>query len=223
MEIFKYLIFALILFYVPMWSQINIFLSSFGKAKKSFRLVRDKWVIKILKEKASMNIENIKILNSNLLFGMMAGIPGHPQLMLSEKLYEDFSKDELEYVLFHEAGHYKLGHSVIELSVGMLLLILGIFILISFQSNILFAISLGLLFGILMIQFGRLKEIQADTFSLKRMINPEGMVTATNKFFRAWKSRSSKNKLILFLFYRGNPYTNRIKMAKKEIQFRLSK
>lgn len=220
MEIIKYLAFALILFYIPMWSQINLFLSSIGKAKKSARLVKDEWIIKILKEKSGMNMKSIRILNSSLFFGMMAGIPGNPQLMLSKELYEDFNKNELEYVLFHEAGHYKLGHSVIELSAGILLLVLGIFILNSFQSNVLSALLLGLLFGILMIQFGRLKEVQADNFSLKRMTNPEGMITATNKLVKAWESRSTKNKIILFLFYRGNPYKNRIKMANSEISDR---
>lgn len=221
MENTKYLIFALILFYIPMWSQINMFLSSLGRNKRSVMIVKDKWIIKILNKKANMRIKNIKIISSNLMFGMMAGIPGNAQLMLSERLYKDFNKDELEYVLLHEAGHYRLGHSVIEFIEGIVLLGLGVFLMNYMKLNILSSIFLGLTFGILMIQSGRLKEVQADTFSLKRMSNPKGMIAATNKLFKAWKNRSSKNKAILFLFYRGNPYKNRIKMAKNEISARL--
>lgn len=215
----NYLVFGLILFYIPMRIQINLFLSSLGKKKKPVTLLRDTWISKTLLNKAQTKINTIRITESDLLFGMMVGIPGNPQLILSRELYESFSWDELEYVILHEAGHYKLGHSIKELSEGIVFLIIGLLFLTRFPSLILAAI-LGLVFGILMIQLAKISELEADNFSLKRIGNPEGMITATEKFYKVWKSQDPKIPLIRYLFYRGNPYENRIRMAKKGISYR---
>jgi len=222
-ESLKYIIFVSILFYVPLWSQINLFISGIGKSKKATRLIEDKWINSFLKKKAETDIKYTKVINSNLLFGMMVGIPKNPQLMLSKKLYKNFTKIELEYVILHEAGHYKLGHSIIELSAGLVFLILGIFTINILHLNTIPTMLLGLFFGILMIQLGRFEEIQADNFSLKRMNNPNGMISATKKFSKAWEDKSSNNSLIRLLFYRKNSYENRIKMANSEIESRKNK
>lgn len=217
-----YLVFGLILFYIPMWLQINLFLSSLGKKKKPVTFLRNAGISKILLNKAQTKIDTLKITESDLLFGMMMGIPGNPQLILSRKLYETFNKDELEYVILHEAGHYKLGHSVRELSEGIVFLIIGFLLLTRFPS-LLLAVALGMFFGTVMIQMGKISELEADTFSLKRMTNPKGMITATEKFYKAWKTQDPKNTLVRLLFYRGNPYKNRIRMANEEIKSRLQK
>lgn len=214
-----YLIFGLILAYISQWMQINLFISSLKKGRKPITFIKDSNITKILREKTNINIKMIKIPESELLFGAMVGIPGKPQLFLSRKLHEDFNKDELEYVILHEAGHYKLNHSVKELFTGILLFVIGSLTLFKLHS-LLLAILLGLFFGIVMIQIAKLKEIEADSFSLKRVENPKGMITATQKLFKAWEDKSSKNPIIRFLFYRGNPYNNRIKMAEVEIEDR---
>lgn len=214
-----YLTFSFIFLYVSQWMQINLFLSSLGKGKKPVTFVKDTSIPKLLAEKVGVKIEKIKISESNLFFGAMIGIPGRPQLFLSRKLYEDFNKDELEYVILHEAGHCKLNHSVKELVTGILFFVIGSLVLFKL-SNLLLSVLLGLFFGILMIQIAKLKEIEADNFSLKRVDNPKGMITATQKLFKAWESKSSQNPIIRFLFYRGNPYQNRIKMAETEIKKR---
>lgn len=207
-----YLIFSLVLAYIPVRLQINLFLSSLGKKKKPVTFLKNAGISKILSAKAKTKIDTIKMTESDLLFGMMVGIPGNPQLILSRKLYETFSKDELEYVILHEAGHYKLGHSVKELTEGIVFFGLGLLILNRFP-NLLLAAVLGLIFGILMIQLAKISELEADNFSLKRVGNPKGMITATEKFYKVWKHQDPKSPLIRFLFYRGNPYENRIKMA----------
>jgi len=148
---------------------------------------------------------------------MMIGIPTLPQLILSRGVYDSFTKDELEYVVLHEAGHYKLWHSVKELVVGIMFFLIGVYILSKMffgNEGIIVAVLLGVVFGILMIQIGRMKELEADSYTLERISNPQGMITATYKFREAYKSRSSNNQLIRFLLYRGNPYENRIRMAK---------
>lgn len=196
-----------------------MFVSGLGKGKKTLTIIKDKKISEVLWKKAKTKIETIKISESNLLFGAMAGIPGNPQLYLSRKLYESFNWDELEYVLMHEAGHYKLGHSVKELLEGLVFFGIGIAILNKYP-NVFLAAILGLFFGILMIQIAKFKEVEADTYSLERVGNPKGMITATKKFKNAWKFQDPNNKLIRFLLYRGNPYENRIWMANKEMNRR---
>lgn len=214
-----YLIFGLLLGYISQWMQINLFISSLSKGKKPITFIKNKYISKFLFEKANVKVDNIKISESSLFFGAMVGIPRRPQLFLSRQLYEDFSKDELEYVVLHEAGHYKLNHSVKEMFIGILFFVIGSLILFKLPS-LLFATLLGLFFGIVMIQIAKLKEIEADSFSLRRIDKPKGMITATQKLFKAWEDKSSKNPIIRFLFYRGNPYSNRIMMAETEIKKR---
>jgi len=210
------LIFLLSLAYIPMWLQLNLFLSSLGKRKRAITRIKDIAITRVLLAKTNTKIKQVNISESDLLFGAMVGIPGSPQLFLSRKLYETFNKDELEYVILHEAGHYQLWHAIKELTEGIVFFILGILILTKIPNPILGAI-LGLVFGILMIQLAKLSELEADIYSLKRVGNPKGMITATEKFKKAWKAKDPKNPVIRFLFYRGNLYENRIKMAKEEI------
>src|SRR3989344_7621216 len=128
-ETIKYVVFASILFYVPLWSQINLFLSSLGRSKRPVTIVSDKRISKILLEKTNTKLKSIKISESNLPFGMMIGIPFFPQLILSRAVYETFNENEIEYVVLHEAGHYNLGHSVKELVFGVMFFLIGLFLL----------------------------------------------------------------------------------------------
>jgi len=66
---------------------------------------------------------------------------------------------------------------------------------------------------------GKLHKLQADQFSLDRTSDPRGMITATEKFRNYYDSKYSQNSnpIVQWLFYRGNPYENRIKIAKEEI------
>ncbi len=204
-----------------MWMQINLFLSSLGKTKKPLVTLKDKNISKMIFEKTNTRLDYIKISESDKPFGMMMGIPFFPQLILSRKLHETFNKDEIEYVILHEMGHANLWHSTQELLAGIIFFIAGLVVLNRFSGviGVVIAIILGLVFGILMIQFAKFKEIEADKYSLKRLTNPKGMITATHKFHKAYVEPSEINAIVRFLFYRGNPgnpYPNRIRMAKIE-------
>lgn len=222
-DLAKYIIFTLILFYIPLWSQINLFISSLGRSKKPITVIQDEKLYKLLVEKTKAKIRTIKISESNLPFGMMIGIPTQPQLILSREVYDNFNKDELEYVVLHEAGHYMLHHSLKELFFGLVFFIVGSFLLSNVSGlpeGVLLGVIMGIFFGVSMIQIGRMKELEADRYTLERISDPEGMITATHKFSDAYKNKSSNNKLVRLLFYRGNPYENRIKMANEEIKRR---
>lgn len=218
----KYLLFGVILAYIPMWTQTNLLLGGLGKEKSPVTVVENPGLRQLIKDKTGVDVGTIKISESDRPFGMMIGIPGSPQLLLSRGVYSSFTPDEMEYVVLHEAGHYALAHSVKELLLGLVLLMVGIFLLKRIRKPMvgtLGAFLLGLVFGVGMIRFGAFNELQADNYSVTRMTNPEGMIQATQKF-RGYYGKSltqTDNKIIQWMFYRGNPYDNRIKMANDEI------
>lgn len=210
-----------------MWTQTNLLLGSLGKDKSPVTVVENTQLRQLIKDKTGVDVGTIKVSESDRPFGMMMGIPGRPQLILSRGLYDSFASDEMEYVVLHEAGHYALAHSVKELLLGLVLLIAGVFLLKRIGKPILgllVAILLGLVFGVGMIRFGAFNELQADNYSVIRMTDPEGMITATEKF-RGYYGKSltqTDNKIFQWMFYRGNPYDNRIRMAKDELDKRKS-
>lgn len=224
-DFFKYFLFTFIFIYTFSWLPINLFLSSLGQKKSLVTIIEDKQIQQLIQDKAGMDVKTIRISESDHPFGMMIGIPMQPQLVLSRGLYETFTPEEMEYVVLHEAGHYKLWHGVIEFIAGIILFTMGILVLRKInlpKLSIPTALVLGLVFGILMVRIGHFHELQADNYTVKKMTNPEGMIQATNKFQNYHRKRytQSDNKLIQFLFYRGNPYENRIKMAQEEIKER---
>ncbi len=222
-----YIIYGLVFIFTSQWAQIKLWSSSLGQKKHPITIIKNSKIQKLIRNKTGINIGTIKILESNRLFAMMIGIPTKPQLIISRNLYETFSPDELEYVVLHEVAHYKFWHTVIELTVEILLFVIGVFILNKFSHSYLSipsAIILGLIFGVIMIRLGRIHEYQADNYARKHMTNPKGMIDATNKF-RGYYGKNftgNNHKIIEFLFYRGNPYDNRIAMAQKEITERMN-
>lgn len=211
----RYLLFIIVFLYLPLRTQVELFFSSLSRKHSPVKIIIDKDITSLLVKKTKIKVSHIKILQSKLLFGMMVGIPGFPQLVISNKLYETFSKSELEYVVLHEAGHYELWHSIKELFVISALGFIGVFTIFNFQLNEIISLLLGLLFGIITIQFAKKSEIEADMYALSKMDNRKAMISATNKFIKAYASTAPKNKIVEWMFYRGNPYENRIKMAKK--------
>lgn len=223
MKWIPYALFCVVFVGVTMWLQLTLLWSSVGQARSPITVIKDEKISQLVKQKVNVDIETIKITESDKPFGMMVGIPAKPQLILSRKLYETFTPDEIEYVVLHEAGHYVFWHSVVELVVGVLLLFVGIITLGKISSlpmSTLAALVLGLGFGVLMIGVGRVKEYQADTYSATHITNPQGMISATNKFRDFYEDSYPKSELVQFMFYRGNPYDNRIKMAEEEIKSR---
>jgi Zn-dependent protease with chaperone function len=171
-----------------------------------------------------VGVGTVKISETDKPFGMMMmGVPGNPQLLLSRSVYETFSSDEMEYVLLHEAGHYALHHSVKELLAGIILLVIGMKILSVIKGvsrGVLASVLIGLLFGVTMIRLGAHNEIEADHYSVTLMTNPEGMISATEKFRDYYENNFTRtdNTVLKWMFYRGNPYDNRIRMAQEQIK-----
>jgi hypothetical protein len=175
-----------------------------------------KWGMTVL-TKTGYQLDKIYLASSEKLFGIMPSFL-KPHLIISQALFRSFDEDETEYVLLHEMAHFLLHHVLTELILGFVFLVAGIIATVTLGLPILLSFLLGLLFGVIMIRFGRLHEYEADAYALSRMTNPDGMITATEKFQA--QSTTTRIKLIEELFYRGNPFINRIKMAKREISNR---
>jgi len=224
MKLFKYFIFALVFGYVGYWVQINLLLATFGQGKPPIEIVKNETLTNLIQEKTGLKLANLKVAESDRPFGMMTSIIGAPQMILSRRLYESFSNSETEYVILHEAGHYQLKHILKEWLLGLTLLAVGLALIKKLKNRtaIPVAAGLGLIFGVLMIQQGKIHELQADQYSLGRMDDPRGMIAATEKFSHYYGSKYSQNKhpMIQWLFYRSNPYAQRIIMAEEELKLR---
>ncbi len=202
---------------ITFWVQITLFLSSLGSFKNPQTTLYNQKLLSLVLSKTGYQLDKIFLVNSKKLFGMMPSFI-KPHLILSQELYTNFDDDETEYVLLHEMAHFLLHHVFKEELLGIFLLIAGITITIALNFTLLSSILLGFIFGVTMIRFGRLHEYEADDYSLSRMTNPSGMITATKKFQAQYGS--PRNKLLEALFYRGNLFGNRIKMAETEISKR---
>lgn len=214
------IIFILVFFSVTFWLQFKLFISSLNSPKGQETSITNQKLLSLIYSKTGYQLDKIYLASSDKLFGIMPSF-FKPHLIISQALYKSFNEDETEYVLLHEMGHFLLHHILTETILGLFLLAIGITSTIVLSLSPLVTVLLGFIFGIIMIRFGRLHEYEADSYSLSRMTNPTGMITATHKFQTQYNS--PKNKLVEALFHRGNPFVNRIKMAEQEISKRRQK
>lgn len=180
--------------------------------------MKDEWISLVIKRKTGLDLKRIILFNSNKLFGMMPGIPWKPELILSRGLYHSLNKDELEWVILHEAGHCVLWHVVKTAFIQLFFLIFGIFILYKFQLSItttLIVPFISLFISIICIQVIRhFIEYEADKFSISKVDNPKGVITAQEKFKKTYKTDPFNRGILRFLLHWNIYPSQRIKIAK---------
>lgn len=206
----NYLLFTLIYFYMSNWLQINTFFSNALKGKRGVSYIDDKKSISLIKKKTGLTLKRITIFNTEKLFGLMPGTPVSPEMILSKGLYESFNEDELEWVLLHEAAHCIKWHTLKCAVVQLLICMFGCIVINRFNFSVWMIPLLGLLFSLIAIQCMKYFEYEADKFSIERVDNPRGVITAQSKL-------SKTNDLIRRFFYWNILSSTRIKMAKKRI------
>lgn len=182
LQIFYLIIFSLLYFYIANWFQVNTFVKHLSSSKKNIKIIENKEISQLIKRKTGINLKRIIVFNSQKMFGMMPGIPLHPELILSSKLLETLNKDELEWVLLHEAGHCVMWHVVKCGVVQILIFIFGIFLLIKTSANIPLLFMLSIILSLISVQLMRFFERQADKYSIQRVDSPNGVITAQEKF-----------------------------------------
>ncbi len=213
---FSLVLFILIFLIAVNYFQLVTFASLIVGPKIKTNRIVDKWILKTIKNKTGLVLKDITIFHDQKPYAMMAGIYPFPKLIISEKMYKTFNRDEMEWVILHEAGHHLLWHNLKAIIIEGIILTLGIKLIYLFQLNILLSGLLSLFFCILTVQVIRYAiEYQADNFSIKRVTNPQGVITAQAKFKKYYKTGFYK----LFLNWNISPDL-RIKMAKLRLKIR---
>ncbi len=188
-----------------------------GPKIKTSKIV-DEWILNTIKDKSGLVLKDLTIYHDKKPYGMMAGFPPFPELIISEKLYRIFNKDEMEWVILHEVGHCVLWHNLKAMMIELLLIFGGIFFIKTVQLNIFLTILLSFILSIMSVQIiRRLIEYEADKFSISRVANPQGVITAQAKFKKYYKDSifNSENSIIRKLFHWNISPSLRIQMAKQ--------
>src|SRR3989337_4184844 len=123
---FTYITFSLIFLFISNWFQIISFLSVPCRDGSRRSKLKDKWIYETVLKKTGLRLLDITIFHDKKMYGMMAGLPFWPKMILSTGLYESLNKDELEWVILHEAGHCVLWHNLKAFLIELSILICGI-------------------------------------------------------------------------------------------------
>lgn len=212
--------FTLIYLFVVNWSQVITFSTLFIGSKIKTSSINDKWIKNIIKKKTGLTLLDITLFHDKKMYGMMAGLPFWPKMILSTELYKSFNKDELEWVILHEAGHCVLWHNLQFFLIEMTILFFGIYLIKISNINLFFIPIHAILLSIVCIQIIRwTTEFAVDRYSINLVDNPKGVITAQDKFRKNYSKNFMNDEKIIFrfLFHWNITPSLRIKMAKKRI------
>lgn len=203
------------------WFQLYSFLSIIVGPKYKTSSIDDKWIKSTVKKKTGLSLLDITIFHDRKMYGMMAGLPFWPKMILSEGLYKSFNKDELEWVILHEAGHCVLWHNLQAFLLQIGILSFGIYTIFLFKPPLVLTVLYSTLLSFVYIQVLRWGiEYMADRYSIDRVENPKGVITAQDKFRNAYEKNPFHSEKSIFRFFlHWNIYpARRILMAKKRLK-----
>jgi Zn-dependent protease with chaperone function len=196
------------------------FSSLFIGPKIKISMIKDEWIKNIVKKKTGLTLLDITLFHDKKMYGMMAGLPFWPKMILSTGLYESLNKDELEWVVLHEAGHCVLWHNLQSFFIEMITLAFGIY-LINISNIKLFFIPIhAILLSIVCIHLIRwTTEYVADKYSINLVDNPNGVITAQEKFRKNYSKNfmNDEKSIFRFLFHWNIYPSQRIEMANKRL------
>lgn len=215
----KSIVFIILFIFVTNYFQIKSFLKLIVGPKIKTEPLNDKWINSTVLKKTGLKLSGITLFKDKLLYGMMTGFGPSimPQMILSEGLYKTLNRDELEWVILHEAGHCILYHNLEGVIIEAITLVVGLYSMFITNMNFILVPIFALFFSFVCIQVIRwLIEYQADKFSINRVENPKGVITAQAKFIRCYEKGIIKNNrgILRFLLYWNIYPQKRIEMAK---------
>lgn len=216
--IINLIVFVIIFLITVNWFQIFSFSQLIVGKKIKTSSVKDSWINKIVKKKTGLLLLDITIFHDKRMYGMMAGLPFWPKMILSEGLYKNFNKNELEWVILHEAGHCVLWHNLEAFIIELVFIFSGLYLIKVYEINFFISFFISVSFSLICIQVIRWTiEYAADKYSISRVANPRGVITAQDKFRKNYfKNPFNKEGSILrFLLHWNITYTKRIEMARK--------
>ena len=215
------LLFILIYLVICNWFQLLSFLSVIIGSRYKTSSIDDKWIKSIVKKKTGLSLLDITIFHDQKMYGMMAGFPFWPKMILSEGLYKSFNEDELEWVILHEAGHCVLWHNFQAFFIQIGILLFGIYTVFHFNLPLFLTWLYAILLSFVCIQVMRWGiEYVADRYSIHRVDNPKGVITAQDKFRNAYNKNlfHSEKSIFRFLLHWNIYPARRIEMAKQRIE-----
>lgn len=215
-----HLVFAFLFLIMTNWFQLYTFIKILVGPSVNRSTIKDSWISNVIKKKTGLTLPEITLFHDKSYYGMMAGLSFWPKLILSKGLYKSFNKDELEWVILHEAGHCLMWHNLQAALIEAVFLVLGFLTVSTVRINWFYVPIISVLFSILSIQVIRwLTEYQADKFAISKVDNPRGVITAQDKF-RKSQYQTPLNKegsLLRFLLHWNITPTMRVEMAKKRV------
>lgn len=209
------LTFVLVYIFLCNWFQIIRFLKALISPKQKISQISDSWISDTIKKKTGLVIKKIIIFENDKLFGMMAGIPTKPIMILSRGIYREFTKGELEWVILHEAAHCRLWHSMKMAVTQITLLIIGIILNSYFNYSIFSLIFFTILMALIFIQYAKTLEYEADKYSIDRVAEPKAVIWAQEKMIKHYKI--NEKSFFRKYFTSGTLPSQRIALAKARI------
>lgn len=214
------ILFIIFFLAVVNWSQIISFSSLFVGPKIKTSTIKDEWIKNIVKKKTGLTLLDITLFHDKKMYGMMAGLPFWPKMILSTGLYESLNKDELEWVILHEAGHCVLWHNLQSFFIEMITLAFGIYLIKISNINLFFIPIHAILSSIVAIHLIRwTTEYVADKYSINLVDKPKGVITAQDKFRKNYAKNfmNDEKSIFRFLFHWNIYPSQRIEMAKRRM------
>ncbi len=210
-------LFVIVFLYITNWNRIRLVFRTLLNPKTSISNFTDKQFINRVNKKAGLKFD-IKIQESDWIFGYMPSIPIKPVVVISSGARKYLTDDELEWIVLHEAGHCVLWHVVKSILAGFVILIFGIVTIYYFKISTLMIPFYVLVLSIFYYQVEReISEKQADLFSLNRISNPQAMITANQKMKARVTSIFYKNKILTKLLTPHLTYDERIELANSKL------
>jgi hypothetical protein len=178
---------------------LKSFFEGFIKGKTRSEDLNDQKLLDFIKNKSGLSLKKIKLLDTQTTWGMMAGLPFMPYMIISQDAYKSFSKDEMQWLLLHEAGHYALWHNLQLMVMQLSFIAIGVLLLNQFNSPFL-ALILGILFAALSTRLARNFEYEANYYAISKMDNPKGLKNMYKKAQERWRGKNKKDTFIQKLF-----------------------
>ncbi len=224
--IFESILFSVIFLTICNWFQIQHFLKLIIGPKIKTKILKDDWINSVVKKKTGLNLKDITLFKDQKMYGMMTGLGPWvmPRMILSEGLYKNLNKDELEWVILHEAGHCVLLHNLQSMIIELVFLSTGLYLITRQNINLFLIPILSLALSIITIQvIRRMTEYTADMYSISRVDNPHGVITAQDKFRKNYNGSifSNEKSIVRFLFHWNIYPSQRIKIARRIIESKL--
>lgn len=188
----SFLLFILTFFLIVNRYWIRSFIEGFTSGRANSKDIKDEKTLKLIKDKTGLKLSKIKLLDTNKTWAMMVGLPTMPYMVISKDAYENFTKDELEWVLLHEAGHYVFWHNVKMIFLHLVFIIAGFLILMelnTYFNPLILALPLGVLSAVIYTQIARRFEYEANDFALSKMDNPTGVENMYEKAKNRWRKK----------------------------------